>query len=81
MLISCFPRSDTYVQVDFRIPSPAAMGSPRSSDGRSRSSADGVFVAARVFQAGCWLQETTGLFLFIHPGNQTYTLAQTIGNS
>ncbi|XP_060551799.1 galactocerebrosidase-like isoform X2 [Ruditapes philippinarum] len=59
--------SDIYVQVD------AKLGDTNSTDG--------YFVAARIFEGGCKLIDSTGIFFFVYPESQRFVVTGNIAQS
>ncbi|XP_045189275.2 galactocerebrosidase-like isoform X2 [Mercenaria mercenaria] len=59
--------SDIYVQVD------AKLGEANSSDG--------YFVGARIFEGGCNILDSTGIFFFVFPATQRFLVTGNIGQS
>lgn len=60
----CF-RKEIYVEVD------AKLGYENASDG--------YFVGARIYQGGCWLYDSTGIFFFVYPHPQRFVVTGNIG--
>jgi hypothetical protein len=43
------------------------------------NSTDGYFVAARIFEGGCNLMDSNGIFFFVYPESQRFVVNGDIG--